>query len=174
MRIIIYCKNCRKLMVCYEPFFINILLLLGAMSFMLIPCSWKTIRHSKKQTNKQTNKPPPQQQRAKKKKKKIIFQVLDCLDSEFFVSGTWTPDSNCYSRFLELYSVFQSPGFRILLTKFSRISESGFPHTSAKMLLTCTYHFRTLHCWLHERRPFASFPADSLLSCRLTTHCRPF
>ena len=60
MRIIIYCKNCRKLIVCYEPFFKNILLL-GAMSFMLIPCSWKTIRHSKKQTNK----PPPQQQRAK-------------------------------------------------------------------------------------------------------------
>ena len=24
----------------------------------------------------------------------IIFQVLDCLDSEFFVRGNWTPDSN--------------------------------------------------------------------------------
>ena len=131
----------------------------------------KALKKTNKQTNKQTTTTTTKSQ---KKKKKIIFQVLDCLDSEFFVSGTWTPDSNCYSRFLELYSVFQSPGFRILLTKFSRISESGFPHTSAKMLLTCTYHFRTLHCWLHERRPFASFPADSLLSCRLTTHCRPF
>ena len=60
------------------------------------------------------------------------------LDSGFFVSETWTQDSNRYwdSGFLELFSGFQSPGFRfpalkflgfqILQAKSSRIPESGF------------------------------------------------
>ena len=38
------------------------------------------------------------------------------MDSGFFVSGTWISDSNrewIHSGFLELYSGFHSPGFRI-------------------------------------------------------------
>ena len=57
------------------------------------------------------------------------------LDSGFLVSGTWTPDS----RFLELYTGFQRPGFwisqqkcaafRISQAEISRIPETGFPVT---------------------------------------------
>ena len=43
-----------------------------------------------------------------------------------FVSGTWILDSNPLwnSGFLELYSGFQSPGFRIPQVKFSRFPDS--------------------------------------------------
>ena len=46
-----------------------------------------------------------------------------------FVSRTFIPVSNRQwdSDFLELYSGFQSPGFRIPQAKFSLITESGFP-----------------------------------------------
>ena len=49
---------------------------------------------------------------------------------QIFSSGTRIPDSNCQwdSRFLQLYSGFQTPGFRIPLAKISWISESGFPY----------------------------------------------
>ena len=44
------------------------------------------------------------------------FQVLD---SRFFISGTWIPDSIRWrdSRFLELYSGFQKSRFRIVKAK---------------------------------------------------------
>ena len=49
---------------------------------------------------------------------------------EFNVNGSWISDSNrkwdC--GFLELYSVFQSPGFRILQANLSQILESVLPH----------------------------------------------
>lgn len=58
--------------------------------------------------------------------------ILDC---GFFVSGTWTPDS----RFLDSYSGFQRPGFRVSQQKYaafripqgeiSLIPETGFPVT---------------------------------------------
>ena len=46
---------------------------------------------------------------------------LQVLDSEFFVSGTWNPDSNVQwdTGLLELYSEFQSLGFWIVQQKFS-------------------------------------------------------
>ena len=51
------------------------------------------------------------------------FQVLD---SRFFVSETWIPDSNCYWDFgiLEPFSGFQSPEFRIAQAKLSWIQDS--------------------------------------------------
>ena len=51
------------------------------------------------------------------------------MDSGFFVTGTWTPDSNRYrdSGILELHSEFPSPGFWIAKAKIFRILESGFP-----------------------------------------------
>ena len=47
-----------------------------------------------------------------------------------FVSRTFIPVSNRQwdSDFLELYSGFQSPGFRIPQAKISLITESGFPY----------------------------------------------
>lgn len=44
-----------------------------------------------------------------------------------FVSGPWISDSNrlWYSRFLERYSGFQNPGFRIPGAKSSRITDSS-------------------------------------------------
>ena len=49
---------------------------------------------------------------------------------QIFSSGTRFPDSNCQwdSRFLQLYSGFQTPGFRIPLAKISWIPGSGFPY----------------------------------------------
>ena len=49
---------------------------------------------------------------------------------QIFSSGTRIPDSNCQwdSRFLQLYSGFQTSGFRIPLAKISWIPESGFPY----------------------------------------------
>ena len=46
-----------------------------------------------------------------------------------FFSGIWILDFNPYkdSRFLELYSRFQNPGFQISQAKLSQIPESGFP-----------------------------------------------
>ena len=60
------------------------------------------------------------------------FQVLD---SRFSVSEAWIPDSNCYwdSGFLELFSGFESPGFRIPQAKLSWIQDSGskiYPYSS--------------------------------------------
>ena len=47
-----------------------------------------------------------------------------------FFTGTWILDSIPYwdSGFLEPYSGFQSPGFRIPQGKISRTPESGFPY----------------------------------------------
>ena len=67
------------------------------------------------------------------------FRIRDT-GYEFIVNGSWISDSNrkwdC--RFLELYSLFQSPGFRIpqakislfriLQAKLSQILESVLPH----------------------------------------------
>ena len=50
------------------------------------------------------------------------------MDSGFFVSGTWISDSNrewIHSGFLELYSGFHSPGFRIPQQEF-QVLDSGF------------------------------------------------
>ena len=48
---------------------------------------------------------------------------------QIFSIGTRIPDSNCQwdSRFLQLFSGFQTPGFGIPLAKISWIPESGFP-----------------------------------------------
>ena len=65
---------------------------------------------------------------------------FEVLDTSFIVNGSWISDSNrkwdC--GFLELYSVFQSPGFRIpqakislfriLQANLSQILESVLPH----------------------------------------------
>ena len=49
---------------------------------------------------------------------------------QIFSSGTRIPDSNSQwdSRFLQLYSGFQTPGFGIPQAKISWIPESGFPY----------------------------------------------
>ena len=66
-----------------------------------------------------------------RKSKTVLDSGFHAVDSGSFVSTTWIPDSNRQwdFRFLELYSGFQSPGFRITLVKISRIPESGFPYT---------------------------------------------
>ena len=53
----------------------------------------------------------------------------------------WTLDSNGYwdSWFLELYSVFQSPGFLIPQARISDIPESGFPYTRQSRQFTFTF-----------------------------------
>ena len=53
---------------------------------------------------------------------------FQAMDSGFFVSGTWISDSNrewIHSGFLELYSGFHSPGFRIPQQEF-QVLDSGF------------------------------------------------
>ena len=53
---------------------------------------------------------------------------FQAMDSRFFVSGTWISDSNrewIHSGFLELYSGFHSPGFRIPQQQF-QVLDSGF------------------------------------------------
>ena len=53
------------------------------------------------------------------------FRAVDSgfklLDSPSLLSGSWIPDSG----FLQLYSRFQGPGFRISQAKISRISSHG-------------------------------------------------
>ena len=80
------------------------------------------------------------------------FQVLDSRsfsDHGFRIpdlfSGPWIPDSNCYwdSGFLQLFSGFQGPGFRILQAEFSvsgfnAQKLSGFPYMGRNN------HFREL------------------------------
>ena len=65
-----------------------------------------------------------------RKSKTVLDSGFHAVNSGSFVSTTWIPDSNRQwdSGFLELYSGYQSPGFRIPLAKISRISESGFPY----------------------------------------------
>ena len=72
------------------------------------------------------------------------FQVLD---SRFFVSETWIPDSNCYwdSGFLELFSGFQSPGFRIPQAKLSWIQDSGSKNFPDSFIWG-----DVLHDWHHD------------------------
>ena len=69
------------------------------------------------------------------------FQILD---SGRFVSGIWIPDSyrKRDSGFLELYSGFQSPGFRIPEANISRINipETAFPFKEVTFVLrSCAY-----------------------------------
>ena len=55
--------------------------------------------------------------------KTVLDSGFNAVGSGFFVSGNWILDSNLYwnFRFLELYSGFQSPGFRIPQQKFAGI-----------------------------------------------------
>ena len=83
------------------------------------------------------------------------FQVLD---SRFSVSEAWIQDSNCYwdSGFLELFSGFESPGFRIpqaklpgfriLEAKISWIQDSG-----SKIYPDSSIWGDVLHDWHHDK-----------------------
>ena len=73
-----------------------------------------------------------------------LIVVFGCWNS-VFLSGTRILDSMPWWDFgvLELYSVFQSPGFRIPRAKFSRILDStskNFPDSGIRILVK---HFRT-------------------------------
>ena len=63
--------------------------------------------------------------------KTVLDSGFNAAGSGFSVSGNWILDSNLYwnFRFLELYSGFQSPGFRI--------PDSGF---HSKNLLESVFH----------------------------------
>ena len=74
-----------------------------------------------------------------KESKTILDSGFHVVDSGFripitgfqiFFSWTWIQDSNRLwdSGFLELFSGFQGPGFRIPRAKISQIPESGFPY----------------------------------------------
>ena len=69
---------------------------------------------------------------------------------QIFSIGTRIPDSNCQwdSRFLQLFSGFQTPGFGIPLAKISWIPESGFP---------CMYKGiqDSLGFWIPDSRSFS-------------------
>ena len=56
----------------------------------------------------------------------VIYSEFRVLDSTFLVTGTWILDFNRRwdSRFLELYSGFQSPGFLVLQANISRVPDS--------------------------------------------------
>ena len=76
--------------------------------------------------------------------------VLECgvevLDSGFFVSGTWILDCNRQwdSGFVELYSGFQSQGFRIPHAKVSRSPEFGFSYTGRTLSILFLFYFMFL------------------------------
>ena len=85
---------------------------------------------------------------------------LQIMDSGFqiFLSGPWIPDSNCYwdSGFLQLFSGFQGPGFRILQAKisvsgFNVQKLSGFPYMGRNN------HFRELQILRRVRQRVRDF-----------------
>ena len=64
-----------------------------------------------------------------------------------FVSGTLILDSNRWWDYglFEMYSGFQSRGFRIPLANFSRILESGFPYMRRNSVSSRPFEGRQLH-----------------------------
>ena len=91
---------------------------------------------------------------------------LQAMDSGFFVSGTWISDSNrewIHSGFLELYSGFHSPGFRIPQQEF-QVLDSGFHKKKFSGFL---YMGRASAQYTTLKRPIMHIEGDRIASIYL-------